>query len=238
MLGFKKLSDIYQSLRDNKSPQKFIKDVLEHLDIKYIVNPVHTKTDIPETGSLLIIANHPFGALDALLLLDYLSENRPDIRIMANVFLERITPVSELILGVNPFKDKVAIKSNLKKMREIHQWLQDGHCLITFPAGNVSQIHLKKPFIADGNWNQQIARLARSTKTSVLPITVKGRNSPWFYMLGPHLHALRYGLELLNKKGKTINLYQGEIMNQETIKAIQSDVDLISWFRKKVMEKV
>ncbi len=234
VLGFKKLSALYQTHKDKKPPQAFIKDILEELEINYVVN---TNTEIPKTGTLLIVSNHPFGALEASIIADYLSEHRSDVRIMANVFLKRISPISDLLFGVNPFKDKTAIKSNQKVMREIHQWLQNENCLITFPAGNVSHLHLKKPYIADGEWDQQIARLARSTNASILPIFVEGRNSFWFYMLGSRLHALGYGRQFLNKKGKTIEIRIGEIISQNKINSIQSDADLIEFIRSKTIRE-
>ena len=237
ILGFRKLSSLYQSHKDKKSPRAFIKAILNHLEITYVVTPPHEFPDIPETGSLLIVSNHPFGALEALILIDYLSEYRSDIRIMANVFLQRITPISDLLFGVNPFKDKSAKNSNQKVMREIHQWLETQHCLITFPAGNVSHLHLKRPFIADGKWDQQIARLARSTKSSVLPVFIEGRNSLWFYMLGSRFHALGYGRQFLNKKGKTIKIRIGEIISQNEISSIQTESDLIEFIRSKTMRK-
>ena len=235
ILGFKKLSTLYQTHKDKKPPQVFIKDILKELEINYVVN---SDVEIPKTGSLLIVSNHPFGALEALIIADYLSEYRSDIRIMANVFLKRISPISDLLFGVNPFKDKVAIKNNQKVMREIHQWLQNENCLITFPAGNVSHLHLKKPYIADGEWDQQIARLARSTKANVLPIYIEGKNSFWFYTLGPHLHALGYAWQFLNKKGKMIKIRIGEIISQNEINSFQSDMNLIEFIRLKTIPDV
>lgn len=232
LLGFKKLSKIYLLHKDRKPPQAFIKAVLQQLNIKYVI---HSADDIPTTGSLLIVSNHPFGALEALIIVDYLSEYRSDVRIMANIFLKRIEPLADLLFGVNPFKEKPAIKNNQKIMREIHHWLQNENCLITFPAGNVSHLHLKKPLIADGDWNQQIARLARSTGASVLPIYVEGKNSLWFYMLGSRLHALRYGLEFLNKKDKVINVRCGNIIRSEEINSVKLNTDLISYLRSKVI---
>jgi len=234
-LGFRELSEIYQTYKDQKSPQEFIKQILNHLAITYTVKTSDENGEIPRTGSLLIVSNHPFGALEALILADHLSLNRSDVRILANVFLKKILPVSELLFGVNPFKDNTSIKNNQKVIRDIYHWLQNDHCLITFPAGNVSYLHLKKPFIADGEWDQQIARLARSTKSSVLPVFIEGRNSLGFYLLGSRLHALRYGLELLNKRNKEISLYQGKLITPEIINSIQSDTDLISYLRKQVL---
>ncbi len=232
ILGFKKLSLLYQAHKDKKTPRAFIRAILEQLEVSYTENSTN---QIPKDGAILIVSNHPFGALEALVLADYLFEYRSDVRIVANVFLKRIKPISDLLFGVNPFRDRTAKKYNQKIMHKIFHWLQNKNCLITFPAGNVSHLHLKKPFIADGEWDQKIARLARSTGASVLPIFVEGRNSLWFYILGPRLHALRYGRELLNKKGKTFKINHGEIISQEKIHSIQSDAELIKFIRSKTI---
>jgi len=232
VLGFKKLSALYKTLEKESPPQTFVRSVLSRLEIEYSVKK---KELPPSSGPLIIVANHPFGALEALILVDYLAQYRTDIRILGNVFLKRIYPLSTLIFGVNPLRDKKAISQNRTVIREIYHWLKDRHCLITFPAGNVSYLHFRQPFIDDGVWNKQIARLARSTASNVLPIAVDGKNSFWFYLLGNHLHALRYGLELLNKQGKAISLHQEAIITPDKFTTIPLDSDLILYFREKVM---
>ena len=233
VLGFRKLSLLHRSQKDKKTPQIFIKAILKHLEISYAVKVEDKINKIPENGSLLIVSNHPFGALEALILTDHLSEYRSDIRILANVFLKRISFISDLLFGVNPFNDPCAKNHNRKVMREIHKWLAQGHCLVTFPSGNVSHLHLKKPYIADGTWDPQIARLARLTNSNVLPVYIKDRNSWFFYLFGPKLHALLYGRELLNKQGKCFKMCIGKLISAEEIKTIVSDSELIKLFRKR-----
>src|SRR3546814_6987379 len=53
---------------------------------------------IPAKGRLLIVANHPSGALDALALLDLVGKVRRDVRIVANDVLSLVEPLSELLL--------------------------------------------------------------------------------------------------------------------------------------------
>lgn len=229
ILGFKKLSKLQIKLSDQKAPQEYIRSILEELDIKYHVK---TKNKIPETGPLLIVSNHPFGALEAIILSYYLLKSRSDIHIMANIFLKRIDPISKIIFGVNPFKDQSAKKQNQKVMREIYHGLKQGNSLITFPAGDVAQFHFKKPYITDDSWEKQIAHLARSTNANVLPIFVEGRNSFWFYLLSSSLHSLRYGLELLNKKDKIININIGNLITPDKFSLYKSNTDLIKLFRE------
>lgn len=231
ILGFKKLSKLYQEVESQSSTDAFIPAALKKLNIDYeIVKPIAT---IPQTGPLIVVSNHPFGALEALLLLDHLSKYREDVKVMANLFLQRITAVSDHIFGVNPFKDARAKKSNHRVMKELYEWLLSEHCLITFPAGNVAHVHVKKTCVTDPIWDEQIAHLARSTNAAVLPIYIEGRNSRCFYLLGPKLHAFRYGNELLNKQNRTIKIHIGSVICSEQTKSIKDDRDLINYFRLK-----
>ncbi len=231
ILGLKKLSNLYQEIESETTSENFTSTVLEKLNINYeIVNPMMT---LPKKEPLIIVSNHPFGALEALILLNHFSKHHTHVKVMANIFLQRITTISEHLFGVIPFKDNQAKKSNHKVMRDIYRWLQAGKCLITFPAGNVAHLQFKKACVADPNWDLQIAHLARATNALVLPIHIEGRNSYWFYLLGPKLHAFRYGAELLNKQDKNIRVHIGSIITPEQTKYIQNDLDLVNYFRLK-----
>ena len=61
---------------------------LRFLDLRYTVDQVSAAAS--EAGRLLIVANHPCGALDALALLDFVGRIRQDVRIVANDFLSNI----------------------------------------------------------------------------------------------------------------------------------------------------
>ncbi|MFK8066992.1 MAG: hypothetical protein AB8D52_01975 [Gammaproteobacteria bacterium] len=230
ILGLKKISCLHQSIKQKTSASEYIKSVLENLEIKY---QIQAKTCIPKTDPLLIICNHPFGALEALILFDHVAQSRTDIRIMANLFLKRIHPLSNILFGVMPFKDNEAKKLNSKVMFEVFHWLNNGNTLICFPAGDVSHLRFQPASIRDGLWEKQIARLARTTKSNVLPLHIEGKNSLWFYVMSRRFHALRYPLELLNKKGKTIDVQIGEVITPEEYKPYTSDKELITFFRKK-----
>ncbi|MCK7538948.1 MAG: hypothetical protein MZV63_52455 [Marinilabiliales bacterium] len=49
----------------------FINSILEHLDIKYEV-PDNDLANLPITAPFITVSNHPFGGIDALILLKIL----------------------------------------------------------------------------------------------------------------------------------------------------------------------
>ena len=62
---------------------------LRRLGLRYVVDQVERER-LPASGRLLVVANHPCGALDALALLHFVGSVRGDVRIVANDLLEQV----------------------------------------------------------------------------------------------------------------------------------------------------
>jgi hypothetical protein len=78
LTGKKKLEKLYQNYSINKqNPKSFWTDILNEMHIK-IVNKSCHKLIIPQKSSLIVIANHPFGIIDGLILCSLISEVRDD----------------------------------------------------------------------------------------------------------------------------------------------------------------
>ncbi len=71
----------------------------DFLQLRYEVDPEELQR-IPARGRLLVVANHPSGALDALALLDCIGRVRRDACIVANDLLSLVEPLGELMLPV------------------------------------------------------------------------------------------------------------------------------------------
>lgn len=152
----------------------FVEASLRFLDLRYTVDQIECSR-IPETGRLLIVANHPCGALDALALLDFVGRIRSDVRIVANDLLADIEGLAPLILPVRILGGQPQASS----LRAIETALAQGQCVILFPAGEVSRLGLRG--IADAPWRRGLLRFALSTGAPVLPVRIEARNSAFFY---------------------------------------------------------
>ncbi len=108
-------------------------------------------------------------------------------------------------------------------MRESLEWLSQGGVLVVFPAGEVSSWDLRTQRVTDPKWSDTAARLARASGAAVLPVYIKGENSLPFHLLGfvhPRLRTVRLPQELLNKRGKTIEISIGSHIPAEQIAAL------------------
>ncbi len=186
----------------------FVAAGLEFIEARYHVDPA-ALARIPATGRLLIVANHPSGALDALALLDAVGRIRRDVRIVANDLLGAIGPLQDLLLPVRILGGKVQRSS----LQAVEQALAAEQCVIVFPAGEVSRLSLLG--IRDGRWQRGFVRFARAAAAPVLPVRVEARNSALFYgastLFKPAGTAL-LAREMFARRGRPLRLRIGEPM--------------------------
>lgn len=152
----------------------FVQAALEHLQVRYAAEPAGAAA-IPARGRLLVVANHPSGALDALALLDHVGRTRRDVRIVANDLLSVFDGLGELLLPVRILGGVPSAAS----VKAVEQALEREECVIVFPAGEVSRLGWRG--IADGRWRRGFVSFARRTSTPVLPVRIQARNSSLFY---------------------------------------------------------
>ncbi len=186
----------------------FVAAGLEFLESGYQVDPLDLSR-IPASGRLLIVANHPSGALDALALLDAVGRVRRDVRIVANDLLGAIGPLQDLLLPVRILGGKVQRGS----LHAVEQALDAEQCVIVFPAGEVSRLSLQG--IRDGRWQRGFVRFARAAGAPVLPVRVEARNSALFYgastLFKPAGTAL-LAREMFARRGRPLRLRIGQPM--------------------------
>ena len=95
---------------------EFVDAVLDYFDFDYTVSS-NDLQNIPTSGKVVIIANHPLGGLDALCLLRLVSQVRKDVKIVANDFLAGFEALNSLTIMIDNFKSKQT-KSDIKRIYE------------------------------------------------------------------------------------------------------------------------
>lgn len=185
---------------------EFVGRLLDYLDFGYSVANTD-RENIPSEGRVVIVANHPLGALDALALLHLVGSVRRDVRIFANDLLSQLDPMKPLLLPV----DVVGGRAGVASVREAYRALERDEALIVFPAGEVSRV--RPNGVRDRRWSPSFVRFVRRSGAPVLPVHLGGYNSPTFYgvsMLAKPLSMLLLAREMFGRCKSRIEISVGE----------------------------
>lgn len=215
----RRLRHLYESSRDVRGA-----NIFESLLRALSVNSVTADRDIdwiPNKGAAIVVANHPFGMLDGLLIGALLLRVRSDVKIVANRLLASIPELSEYCIYVDAMDGDDKQSINTQKLREAIRHLTAGGLLVLFPAGEVAHWSLRSMSISDSRWNDSAARLARMTRSPVVPVCIHGTNSFSFHASGlihPMLRTLQLPHELLNKRGQHVAISVGQPVKAEQLR--------------------
>lgn len=150
--------------------------------------------NIPADGPIIVIANHPYGILDGLVLGNILSITRGDFRILAHSVFRRAEELNRVILPVSFDENREAVKLNLQTRKTALKYLDDGGAIGIFPGGTVSTGVTPFAQPMDPGWRSFTARMIAKSNATVIPIYFDGHNSRLF-QLASHMHVtLRMGL--------------------------------------------
>ena len=185
-------------------PGPYPEGLLHNLQVSYETFPEELE-HIPRSGAAIVVANHPTGALDGIVLIDLLSKLRPDVRFMGNFLLSRIGPLNRFFISVDPFDSKA--QSNISGLRESIRHLQQGGLLVIFPAGEVATWQRGFKEVKDREWPMSVMKFIRRAQVPVIPLRIEASNSVWFRLAGkihPSLRTLLLPRELMNKSGNRV----------------------------------
>lgn len=160
--------------------------------------------NIPAEGPLVVVANHPYGILDGLMLGHILSERRQgDFRILAHRVFRRAEDLERVILPISFDETKEAVALNVETRKAALAYLAGGGAIGVFPGGTVSTA--VRPFARpmDPGWRTFTAKMIGKSGATVVPVWFEGANSRVF-QVASHLHTtLRMALLIKEFKRRT-----------------------------------
>ena len=157
--------------------------------------------NIPRNGPAMVVANHPTGIADGIILWSVLQPVRPDLFIYANSDILRILPQMEsLILPVEWRMDKRTHAKTRETMTLTRAALDQGRLGVIFPSGRLAKRRGLRLYERD--WMPSAAMIARKFEIPVIPLNIRARNSALFYLfdlIHPTLRDITLFHETLNK---------------------------------------
>jgi putative hemolysin len=229
------VNKLYDKLK-NTDGKVFFDQFLKELGVGYIAYE-EDLAKIPKTGPFILVANHPLGAVDGILMCKILTEIRPDFKIMGNFLLQKIEPMKDYVIPVNPFEERKEAYSSIGGMRDTLKHLQGGGCIGIFPAGEVSNKNNEIGEVLDKEWELAALKLIKKAKVPVVPMYFHAKNSRIFYNVAkihPDLQTLMLPSEMLKKRDNPIRIRIGKPVSAKVIEDCDDAKELGEFLRKKV----
>ena len=236
MTGQPYLKYLYDGRDATRLPGESFWDLaIRLLELKIVVNE-DALAKVPRTGPLVIVANHPFGVLDGVIVCHLVARVRSDFRVLTNAVLNRADEVKEYLLPVDFTESPEALETNLKSRAAAKLHLMHGGCLVIFPAGGVSTtptVWHKRA--TDSEWKNLTARLISQAKAPVGPIFFAGQNSRLFQLASHLSMTLRLSLlfkEVHDRIGGEVHVRVGDVIPFEKVAAIGDRQEFMNYLRE------
>jgi putative hemolysin len=205
------------------------RDFWEVIQERYAINMVLEEgalERIPESGPVVVVANHPFGILDGLAMGRLLSSRRPDFKIMAHKVFHKAKDLKDVILPISFDGTKEAMEANLETRKHALDYLLGGGCIGIFPGGTVSTSSKLFNRAMDPAWKTFTARMIQRSGATVVPVYFSGQNSRLFH-IASHCHATLRTALLINEfnrcVGGSLPVMIGEALPAEEIAGFKGD---------------
>lgn len=157
--------------------------------------------NLPRSGPAMVVANHPTGIADGIMLYSALASRRPDLYFYANSDILRILPqMRDMIAPVEWRTEKRSVSKTRETMAYTKMAMEQGRLGVIFPSGRLAKRHGLR--LHERPWMASAAMIARKFDVPVVPINIRARNSVLFYLfdkIHPTLRDITLFYETLNK---------------------------------------
>lgn len=205
-----------------------------------LITPQDQLDRIPKTGPVVIVANHPHGMVDGMVMADLIGRVRADYRILTRAFLTDIDEDAGAFLIPVPFPHEEDAQAKMVEMRrQAMAHLKDAGVIAIFPSGVVASSDTMFGPLIEEEWNLFTAKMIRLSGARVVPLFFPGANSRWYQIASQLSATLRQSLlihEIVNACGKPQNPVVGHPFDAaEVEERLKDPRAFMAWMREKTL---
>ncbi len=234
--GQRTLKRIYLSHQaERKADESFWQTAIRllGLDVRFDRSRLHA---MPRTGPVVVVANHPYGVVDGLIIAWLAEQVRPDFKVLVHSLLLGAPEARPYLLPVDFSDTPEAQRTNLASRASARAHLAAGGCVIVFPAGGISTApdRFGRGTAVDAPWQPFTAQLVQRSRATVVPVRFAGQNSRLFQIASHLSLTLRLSLifhEVKQRIGTTVRVTIGTPLPFETLEHISGRRELTAVLR-------
>ncbi len=218
--------------------QKFWAQALGLMNIA-IETPDHELANIPKSGPVIVVANHPHGLVDGMVLAELIGRVRTDYKILTRSLLTGISEIEQFMIPVPfPHEENAREQSLEMRARAMDHLKQEG-LIVLFPSGVVASSDTMFGPVIERDWNPFTAKMIQRSGATVVPIRFTGQNSRAYQMANTISPTIRQGLlihEVMRACGKPQAPIVGQPMSPDDIQALaKGGRELVAKLREQTM---
>lgn len=199
--------------------------------------PANELAHIPKTGPVILVANHPHGLVDGVVLAELIGRIRPDYRILTRSLLTGLDEEATSFMIPVPFPHQSDAQEKMVEMRTAAMsYLAQGGLIALFPSGTVAASETLFGPAIEAPWNAFTAKMIRKSGATVVPMYFEGSNSRAYLMANQISATLRQGLlihEIARAVGKPIAPIIGPPLDPDEIAERIGDTrSFMDWMRE------
>lgn len=221
--------------------QAFWSKALQIMKIR-IDTPQEQILNIPATGPVVVVANHPHGLVDGMVLAELIGRVREDYKILTRTLLTGVEEVKQYMIPVPFPHEEDALKQNLEMRKRAMDHLGMGGVIVVFPSGTVANSETMFGPAIEAEWNPFTAKMIQRSRSTVVPIFFPGQNSRAYQIAHQISPTLRQGL-LIHEVVHSLNKPQAPVVRKaispEEVKTWSGDTrGFMSWLRDKTLGNI
>jgi putative hemolysin len=201
--------------------------------------PAEQIAQIPKTGPVIVVANHPHGLVDGMVLAELIGRVRTDYKILTRSLLTAVDEIEDFMIPVPFPHEENAREQSLKMRAEAMEHLDKDGVIVLFPSGSVACSESWFGPAIEAGWNPFTAKMITRSGATVVPIYFPGQNSRAYQIANLVSPTLRQGLlihEVIHACKRPQKPVVGQAVSPEAIKAFKGGPrDLVAWLREKTL---